>query len=427
VADGMRTLLSPTMTINLVADDEELYRLCRDILAENAEWRRSCTLVALSPSAPWCDADLHIWDFHPSLPLPERLRCNPVRHLFLVDRKDLDAFQESTRPGGVNVLLKPVGRATLQTFLAPVISSGTANSLRADRDEMLQCLIQTNLKLQQYDQDRTTFLARAVHDFRAPLTALEGYCGLLLSGPLGPLNDNQRDVLQRMEQSAKRVARMAGVMLQLSVGKHVKRLPDRKPGNLRDCVEQAIHEIAQFANEKSISLTLDLAPCVGGRLYFEAGQIEQVLLNVLDNACKFTPRGGSIDIRGYPFFWERRHIRAALSSGFERRARNSYEPNSYRIDVSDAGSPIPTEHLDRIFEEYTSYSGGCDRSGGGLGLAICRMIVSQHDGRIWAENTDSGPLFSFVVPMQPPDSGHANAVLVATQESRVGGRTHADE
>jgi signal transduction histidine kinase len=416
------------MTINLVASDAELYKLCRDILAENAEWGRACTLVSLSPGDAWRDADLHIWDFHPNRPLPERVRRNPLRHLFLVDRKDVDAFHESTRPGGVNVLLKPVGRATLQTFLAPVICSGAANALRADRDEMLQCLIQTNLKLQQYDQDRTTFLARAVHDFRAPLTALEGYCGLLLSGPLGPLSDMQRDVLQRMEQSAKRLARMAGAMFQLSVDRHVKRLPDRKPGNVRDCVEQALHEIAPFANEKSISITVDLTPYGDGRLYFEAAQIEQVLLNVLDNACKFTPRGGSIDIRGYPFFWERRRIQAALSSGFERRARNSHEPNSYRIDISDAGSPIPTEHLERIFEEYTSYSGGCDRSGGGLGLAICRIIVAQHDGRIWAENTDSGPLFSFVLPMREAGSVHANAAaLVAAGENRVGGRAHANE
>ena len=56
-------------------------------------------------------------------------------------------------------------------------------------------------------------------------------------------------------------------------------------------------------------------------------------------------------------------------------------PNAYRIDIRDSGHAIPAEHLDHIFEEYTSYAGGRDRSGGGLGLAICRMIVTQHDGR----------------------------------------------
>ena len=61
-------------------------------------------------------------------------------------------------------------------------------------------------------------------------------------------------------------------------------------------------------------------------------------------------------------------------------------------------------HLDKIFEEFTSYSGGQDRSGGGLGLAICRMTMRNHHGRIWAENGPAGAVFSFVLPYQPPKS-----------------------
>jgi len=75
-------------------------------------------------------------------------------------------------------------------------------------------------------------------------------------------------------------------------------------------------------------------------------------------------------------------------------------PNSYRVDIHDSGAGIPPEHLERIFEEYTSYGGGRDRSGGGLGLAITKMIISQHEGRVWAENTESGPRFSWVLPVQ---------------------------
>jgi signal transduction histidine kinase len=84
--------------------------------------------------------------------------------------------------------------------------------------------------------------------------------------------------------------------------------------------------------------------------------------------------------------------------------RNSSEPTAYRIDVRDSGNMIPTEHLEHIFEEYLSYSGGRDRSGGGLGLAISRMIVNQHDGHVWAENTQSGPMFSVVLPAYRPDA-----------------------
>jgi signal transduction histidine kinase len=153
-----------------------------------------------------------------------------------------------------------------------------------------------------------------------------------------------------------------------------------------------------LADDKSIKITADFEVC-GDGLYFEGGQIEQVLINLLDNACKFTPKEGSVEIRGYPYFWERRSSRHILSIGAERRRRSTAEPNSYRLDISDSGGPIPEEHLHRIFEEYTSYSGGLDRSGGGLGLAICRMIITQHNGKVWAENRDSGPLFSFVLPL----------------------------
>jgi signal transduction histidine kinase len=278
------------------------------------------------------------------------------------------------------------------------VSTRSAGALRADRDEILQCLIQTNLKLQEYDQDRTHFLTRVIHDFRAPLTALSGYCGLLLSEQLGTLNENQKEVIQRMQNSAKRLSRMTSAMFQLSVGRHVKKRPDLQRGDIRKCLEQALHEIAPFAGEKRIRVLPDFAPCAD--LYFEPGQMDQVFLNILDNACRFTPKGGSIEIRGYPFFWERRAGHSLIQPPIERRTNVNTKPNSFRIDIRDSGPAIPQEHLISIFEEYTSYSGGRDRSGGGLGLAICRMIVAQHEGKLWVENTDRGPMFSFVIPMR---------------------------
>jgi signal transduction histidine kinase len=135
-------------------------------------------------------------------------------------------------------------------------------------------------------------------------------------------------------------------------------------------------------------------------LYFEPDQIEQLLINLLDNACKFTPKGGAIEIRGYPFFQERRDERLIAPFSHERRNQVSREPNSFRLDLRNSGSQIPEEHLGMIFEEYTSFAGKLDRSGGGLGLAICRLIVSQHNGWIWAQNTETGPMFSFTLPLR---------------------------
>jgi signal transduction histidine kinase len=389
------------MDVKLISPDPDLYKLCREILAEipGHYW----TISAVTAQDAGADSDLYLWDFQPNISLPEHINWNPSKNLFLVHRKELATFHKQTEAAETNILLKPVTRATLAAFLSLAVSAheeriSAASSLRADRDEILQCLIQTNLKLQEYDQDRTNFLARAVHDFRAPLTALSGYCGLLLGEPTGPLNEYQREVLRRMQHSAKRLSRMAAAMFQLSVGLHVKRRPDLQKGDIRECLEQALHEITPFAEDKRIAIEVDLSPS-DDHLYFEAGQIEQVLINILDNACKFTPKAGSIEIRGYPYFWDRRTSNSEMTLAMERRRHTVREANSYRIDIRDSGTPIPLEYLSRIFEEYTSYAGGRDRSGGGLGLAICRMIITQHDGHVWAENTDSGPAFSLVLPV----------------------------
>ena len=393
------------MKIALMSRDTDLDRLCREILGELSmeEWS---LFMAPAVDCP-VECDLYIWDGAPSDELLEKLKFTKglTKHLFLVHRNDLAACGRLAEVSDANILLKPVTKATLLVFLSAATSAHTAaplsdpESLRADRDRMLQYLIDANLKLQEYDQDRTNFLTRAVHDFRAPLTALSGYCGLLLNRVLGPLTEDQKEVIERMQHSTKRLSRMASAMFELSVGRQIKRQPELSKGDIRECVDQAMHEIAPFLEGKRIAVCVNLEP-EPGAVYFERGQVEQLLINLLDNACKFTPKDGAIDIHGYPFFWERRTAGGCPAAGYERRLRHSRRFNSYRIDIGDSGPLIPPEHLQKIFEEYTSYAGGQDRSGGGLGLAICRMIAKLHHGRIWAENTEAGPRFSFVLPVQ---------------------------
>jgi signal transduction histidine kinase len=390
------------MKIVVVSRDSHLYRLCRVILSEfpGRDWQ----LTTATPRTCPLDAELYIWDGQANLELPRTLEPNFSRHLFLLNRSDVAKLHENAGGAEMNILLKPVTRATLSAFLSLATLAHrdrtiSPDSLRADRDEILQCLIQANMKLQEYDQDRTNFLTRAVHDFRTPLTAVIGYCGLLLSEALGPLSEDQKEVLRRMEHSAKRLSLMSSAMFQLSVGRQVKMQPVLRKGDIRQCVEQALHEITYFAEGKQISISTNLEP-EPGSLYFERAQIEQVLVNLLENACKFTPRAGEIEIQAYPFFWERRAVRNSPDPADERRSHDRQSLNAYRIDIRNTGAPLPPEHLSTIFEEYTSYAGGQDRSGGGLGLAVSRMIATQHDGGVWAENTDRGPKFSFVLPVR---------------------------
>jgi len=392
------------MNIQLISTDKQLYKLCRDTLAgfRGNEWTLNVVAIPGGEGTP----DLVIWDCDSEVPLPRELDFEQERrNIFLVSRKKMNPLRERFPMAAVAILLKPVNKATLRAFLEHAVArherayapSSDVNALRADRDEILQCLLHANLKLQEYDQDRTNFLARAVHDFRAPLTAIDGYCGLMLGQQLGPITEEQQEVLERMQHSIKRLSRMATAMFQLSVGRQIEKRPNLEKGDIDLCINQALHEITPFSEAKHIHLSVQMMPS-SQVLYFDREQIEQVLINLLDNACKFTPKYGSIEVRGYPFFWERRaKLKTAITNG-ERRTSRLQAPNSFRIDICDSGPGVPVENLDKIFEEYTSYSGGQDRSGGGLGLAICKFILNLHQGQVWAEAGEDGSRFSFVLP-----------------------------
>jgi signal transduction histidine kinase len=398
--------------LHLRSKDQHIAQLCREVMAELIGG--AGVLDINNDMASECDADLYVWDVEDNFGAISAI--NPVdkwRHFFIVSRINVQKFRDALAFPDANILLKPVTKATMVAFFSDACNrrgeadqarnDGFIKSLRADRDEILQCLMQANLKLQEYDHDRTNFLARAIHDFRAPLTAITGYCGLLLGEDIGNLTAQQREVLERMHRSARKLSRMASAMFQLSIAPRAEIALDLKHSELRDCIHKSLNEILPAAEEKRISVTMDVDPPTGP-LLFEPLKMEQVLINLLENASKFTPRLGAIQIKGYAYFWERRMGgNGGLGSGADRRAGEDKSPNSYRVDICDSGLGIPVAHMDKIFEEYTSYAGGVDRSGGGLGLAICRMIIHQHKGKIWAESSPDGAVFSFVLPCQRQD------------------------
>jgi signal transduction histidine kinase len=207
-----------------------------------------------------------------------------------------------------------------------------------------------------------------------------------------------------MQHSVKRLSGLANAMFELSAGRQSKQELEVREGDVEYSINQAIHEVAQYAQQKQIRISATV-----GRpsqpFSFDAGKIEQVLINLLENACKFTPKQGSVEVSAYPVAWE--YSAGGCSQSVTRSfgsASEALASNAYRIDVHDSGSGIPAEHIDSIFEEYTTYSGSRDRSGGGLGLAICRMIIEAHHGALWAESGATGAQFSLVLPFGRPAS-----------------------
>jgi signal transduction histidine kinase len=384
--------------ISLHSDD---VRLRASVCALLKDLRTPCSLEGQKRgTGVGSESELLLWDWDsdPDVGLKGWNPEAPV--VFLVQRPHLARLQEELQGSPASILLKPVDPIVLQTVIDSIARVGHGRSAVFGDDQrdsdLLQYLLDANLKLQEFEHDRTNFLARAVHDFRAPLTALHGYCGLLVEQKLGTLNPAQIELLERMQQSVKRVSRMTSAMFELSVGKQLERKPHLEAVDVEQCVQQALHDVLPIVDEKQIALSIQVdRPDVSPR--WETGQIVQVLINLVENACRFTPRYGSIEIRGYPLTFDASDDRTDLSSSAFRLTSSAVA--SYQIDVRDSGSGIEAKFLPFIFEEYTSYSGGRDRSCGGLGLAICRMIVAAHGGKIWAESSAQGTVFSFVLPM----------------------------
>ncbi len=384
--------------ISISSTDPELKTLLREVLAEIGD--PQCALTVVRPGEAFRTADVCLWDYEPGTSLPKKSGFGFSKHLFFVNSRDLGEFRATFGNADANILSKPVAREALRSTLGLAASAHrdrllTASSLREQRDDLLQSLIQTSLHVQDHDQERASFLGRAAHDFYGPATAINGYCSLLLGEHPGTLNETQKQVLQRMQVTARRLSRMASSMLALSSWREAQPAANLAENDIRDCLEQALQEIMALADEKRIAIATDLHPS-DFVLYFNRGQIEQVLINILGNASKFTPRGGVISVFGYPSSWE--STSRAVRAGVSGKEGLPADANCYRIDIQDSGVPIPNEHLQKIFEEYTSSDGSRDRSDGGLGLAVTRIIMAQHDGHIWIENTAKGPRFSLVLP-----------------------------
>jgi signal transduction histidine kinase len=215
---------------------------------------------------------------------------------------------------------------------------------------------------------------------------------------LGALNSEQTQVLERMQRSIRRLSRLASGMFQISVDPQSPRRLSRKAGNIESCITQAVHELAPVLESKRIQIQVTVEPPLGN-LLFDEMQIEQVLVNLLDNASRFTPRNGRIEVRSQSVFWERRRSNITGDAGRpERRESSNRECNAYRIEILDSGRGVPPGDVEWIFEEYATGTKSYDASRAGLGLTICRQIVNAHHGAIFAESGRSGGCFVFLLP-----------------------------
>ncbi len=230
-------------------------------------------------------------------------------------------------------------------------------------------------RLKQLEKIRQDFVANVSHELRTPLTTIKGYAETLLDGALK--EDQAFHFVQVIKRHTDRLTKIVEDLLMLSriETKEFRLKMEAIP--LRDFIDDVVDFVKEPAERKKISLSRNEIPSSlivkGDRSY-----LEQILINLLDNATKYTPEGGKV-----------------IVSAVEKDSKD------IQFSVEDNGIGIPKEDLSRIFERFYRVDKGRSKElgGTGLGLSIVKHLVQAHGGRVWVESQmGKGSTFYFTLP-----------------------------
>jgi two-component system sensor histidine kinase ChiS len=238
-------------------------------------------------------------------------------------------------------------------------------------------LREANEELKRLDVLKDEFLANMSHELRTPLYGIIGIAESLISGAAGPPSPESVHDLSLIVSSGKRLSGMINDILDFSKLKHHDISLDRAPVNLYS-IAQLVKAILQpIAMKKSLAIKNLIDP-ESAIVDADENRLQQIMLNLMGNAVKFTDRGG-VTVQA---------------------ARDPDDDRSFIVSVSDTGIGIPADKSGRIFETFEQADGSIARAygGSGLGLAITKKLVELHGGRVWVETEEGkGSRFSFTI------------------------------
>jgi sigma-B regulation protein RsbU (phosphoserine phosphatase) len=227
---------------------------------------------------------------------------------------------------------------------------------------------------------KNRFLSHVSHELRTPLTCIHQYVTLILDGLAGPLVPDQTDHLKTVLKSVNQLHAMIRDLLEATRADSGKLRIDRRCLDTNELVQQAVAMMRPTAAEKRLHIETAVDEAIP-LVYADPDRTLEVLINLIDNAIKFTPPEGSVTVK------------ASLVET---------DPSAVYLSVSDTGRGIPQESLPLVFERLYQDPNSVDgsRAGLGLGLFIAKEIVTLHGGRIWVTSAaDIGSSFSFTLPL----------------------------
>jgi two-component system phosphate regulon sensor histidine kinase PhoR len=226
------------------------------------------------------------------------------------------------------------------------------------------------------EEIRRDFISNVSHEFRTPISSIKLIAETLIDGALKDTKVS-RDFLLRINVEADKLAHMTNELTELSMMENNETTLNKNSLKIDELVKQIVQRLQAQSDKKGLTLCVDIEQVLPD-LVIDPYRIEQVLLNLIQNAIKFTDPGGSITVS------VKKHI------------------NNVLFSVSDTGIGIPANELSRIFERFYKVNKARDDEGTGLGLAISRHIIAAHGGKIWVESAEGkGSTFFFTLPFEP--------------------------
>jgi len=283
--------------------------------------------------------------------------------------------------------------ATMEAF-----ANQSALSLEAAL--LIDRLRKVNLQLQEANRVKSEFLATMSHELRTPLTAIIGFSELLTEGVMGELTEEQKESLREVLHNAADLLEMINSLLDLTKVESGTMRLDLTTFDISEVFRRVTGTLTPLVQKKgqvmSVDVERNIPPVVG-----DERKIQQVLLNLLANANKFTPKGGHISASARNFgSWDEIRARTSWSGRFDD-CPEALKSGCLEIVVADDGIGIPLEQQERIFDMFHQADSSSTRSfgGTGLGLALAKRFIELHGGRIWVESElHEGARFTVVLP-----------------------------
>lgn len=238
-----------------------------------------------------------------------------------------------------------------------------------------------NERLKALDQLKSEFVSHVSHELRTPLTAIKGAVDLMLREVAGPLTEKQIHYLTRVRSNTQHLAGLINDLLDLAKIESGRVEVKSSRVSLSGLMHEVVEGLRPLAAEKVVTLEANI-PGPSILVCADRDKINQVLMNLISNAIKFTPAQGRVTV-------------SASSNGSE----------NVQVSVCDTGPGVPPDEREKIFAKFYQIAelNGLNPKGTGLGLAISKALVELHGGKIWVESEEGhGSTFSFTLPVSGP-------------------------